>query len=212
MRTTVALASNEIAIRLCVASMATAQFFVDGAPVGSLVEFMEDLDHRTFYARGHSLRVATIAAQIHETLGASRDLMTRRYFGALLHDVGKAGIPADILSKPGPLTAEEFEVVKTHAAMGADVVTAVAGLDDLVGEIRHHHERVDGGGYPDGLEGSAIPLAARVLAIADSFDAMTSDRVYRPAFAQDEAIEELRRSSGTQFDGEIVEAFIATLV
>ena len=129
-------------------------------------------------------------------------------YGFLLHDVGKVGIPESILCKPGPLTDEEYEVMKTHPLIGVQIVSPIAFLAPAIEVIRCHHERWDGKGYPDGLAGEAIPLAARVFSVCDSFDAMTSDRPYRRALPFERAVEEIERCSGTQFDAEVVRAFV----
>jgi HD-GYP domain-containing protein (c-di-GMP phosphodiesterase class II) len=125
----------------------------------------------------------------------------------LLHDIGKIGVPDSILSKPGPLTADEWAQVRAHPEIGANLLTA-PGLADVRAWILAHHERPDGTGYPFGLRGDAIPLEARILAVADAFEAIQADRSYRPGRPQAEAIAELRRCSGSQFDPEVVEALV----
>ncbi len=124
----------------------------------------------------------------------------------MLHDVGKVGIPDSILRKAGPLTEEEFEQMRQAPVTGAELVGRVEGLGPIVPWIYHAHEHVDGSGYPEGLRGEAIPRASRIIAVADAFDAMTTNRPYRPAMARDDAIAELRRCEGTQFDPVCVEA------
>ena len=130
-------------------------------------------------------------------------------FGFLLHDIGKVGIPESILGKPGPLTDEEWSVMRTHPIIGAQIVEPMRFLGEAVQIIRCHHERFDGKGYPGGMGGDDIPLAARIFAVVDSFDAMTSDRPYREALPTDRAMEELVRGQGTQFDPQVVEMFIS---
>lgn len=130
-------------------------------------------------------------------------------FGFLLHDIGKVGIPESILGKAGPLTDEEWGVMRTHPLIGAQIVEPMRFLGEAVQIIRCHHERFDGKGYPGGMGGDEIPLAARIFAVVDSFDAMTSDRPYRGALPLDRAMEELVRGKDTQFDPEVVEMFIA---
>lgn len=212
MRAEIDLRSSQAGVRLAAASMAAAQFLVDGSSVESLERFIDDLDRHTFFAHGHSTNVARYVADLHRAFGAAPESVARRYYAGLLHDIGKVGVPMEILGKPGALTDHEYDVIKAHPAMGAEVVCAVPHLEDLAAEIRHHHERIDGNGYPDRLSGDEIPFSARVLAVADAFDAMTSDRVYREAFPRERAIAELELSAGTQLDGHVVEAFIATLV
>lgn len=128
-------------------------------------------------------------------------------FGFLLHDIGKVGIPESILAKPGALDDGEWEVMRTHPVLGAQIVGPMWFLGGAIEIIRHHHERFDGRGYPGGLRGDAIPLAARIFAVVDSFDAMTSDRPYRVAMSVDRAMDELERGRGTQFDPDVVRAF-----
>jgi HD-GYP domain-containing protein (c-di-GMP phosphodiesterase class II) len=125
-----------------------------------------------------------------------------------LHDIGKIAVPDAILLSPNRLSSDEFEVMKHHSAAGERLV-AGAGMDEIGHWIRHHHERFDGDGYPDGLSGPAIPLEGRILGVADSFEAMTSDRLYRPALGLTEALAELERGAGGQFDPELVVAFAA---
>jgi putative nucleotidyltransferase with HDIG domain len=128
--------------------------------------------------------------------------------GAILHDVGKIGIPDAVLNKPGRLTPEEYEIMKQHAAIGARIVQSVAALQPVVPIVRHHQERYDGSGYPDGLSGEAIPLGARIISVVDAYGAMTEDRVYRNALGHEKAIEELTTQSGRQFDPQVVDAFL----
>jgi len=129
----------------------------------------------------------------------------------LIHDIGKIGINESILQKPSKLTKNEYAEVKTHPVIGENVVKHVRFLKKGLPIIRHHHERYDGKGYPDGLKGEKIPLLARIIAVADAFDAMTSDRPYRKAFSPQEAIEKLKENAGTQFDPQIVKIFIDAL-
>lgn len=155
---------------------------------------------------GHSRRVARHAAAIAKRMGLPRDQVARIRTAAMVHDVGKIDIPAAIIEKPGPLTDAEFEVVKRHPEASARMV---AGLDDeeLTRIVRHHHERLDGGGYPDGFAGDRIPLGARIIAVADTFDAVTSKRPYRPATRHKDALALLAAEAGTQLDPEAVRAF-----
>lgn len=129
-------------------------------------------------------------------------------YGFLLHDIGKIGISERILTKDGPLTGAEWAVMRTHPLIGAQVVAPMSFLGSAVEVIRCHHERFDGGGYPRGLAGDEIPLAARIFSVVDAFDAMTSDRPYRKALPVERAVDEIARSSGSQFDPEVVEAFL----
>ena len=154
----------------------------------------------------HSGRVASVAVRLARRLRlAPADLRDLRY-AAELHDLGKVALPDAVLEKPGPLDAAEWELVRRHPALGEEVLGAVPELARAARFVRHHHERVDGGGYPDGLRAEAIPEPSRVLAVADAFVAMTEDRPYRAALGEDEALAELRAGSGAQFDARVVEA------
>jgi diguanylate cyclase (GGDEF)-like protein len=165
------------------------------------------VDARDPYTYGHSGRVADIAQRIGKARGLSEKELANLYAASLLHDVGKVGVPDAILTKPGALTAEEWVAIKKHSAEGARIVGYVRGLGVLVPVILHHHEWYDGTGYPDGLRGEDIPLAARIISVADAYDTMTTARPYREIVSHQEAVEELRRCSGTQFDPKLVEAF-----
>ncbi len=160
------------------------------------------------YTRGHSERVASYALLFIKELGnLSIEEQKSFYYACLLHDIGKVHIPDSILMKPGKLTNEEFEIIKTHPVVGADAVKDVEGIKDNISVILSHHERWDGKGYPDGLKGEEIPLLARVTAIADSFDAMTSSRSYRAALPVEEAYQRIIDGSGSQFDPMLVNKF-----
>lgn len=148
-----------------------------------------------------------MAERLELTGGALRDIS----FAAALHDIGKIGIPAAILNKPGPLTAEEFAVMQTHPQLGAQILKPVAALAGAAELVLACHEHFDGSGYPLGLAGERIPLGARVVLACDAFDAMTSDRVYRKAMTAADAVAELRRCSGTHFDPRVVDVLIAVL-
>jgi diguanylate cyclase (GGDEF)-like protein len=157
----------------------------------------------------HSSRVAAYAAGIAEQLGWSGKELENVRIAAMLHDVGKVPVSDRILQKPGPLDDEEFAEVKKHPAIGAEMVGRVEGVSMIAPWIRHSHENFDGSGYPDGLRGDQIPLAARILLVADAFDAMTSDRPYRAALSVEAALDQLSRNAGRQFDPLCVEAFAA---
>jgi diguanylate cyclase (GGDEF)-like protein len=159
----------------------------------------------------HSRAVANCAVSIAEALGWHEDMLGMLRIAAMLHDVGKVTVADAILSKPGPLTAEEFELLKRHSAAGAELVSRVEGLDMIVPWIRHSHESFDGSGYPDGLAGEAIPQASRIMLVADAFDAMTSKRSYRDALSVAYACSELERNAGTQFDPACVWALMERL-
>jgi putative nucleotidyltransferase with HDIG domain len=167
------------------------------------------IELRDPYTRGHSGNVARVARLIAAQAGRPATELERLELAGLLHDIGKIGIPEQVLNKPGKLTDEEFRVIQQHPMMGVKVVENVEQLADLVPVMRHHHERFDGKGYPDRLQGTAIPLWARITAIADTYDAMTSDRVYRKGMEPAAALAEINRCSGTQFDPALVKVFNA---
>jgi putative nucleotidyltransferase with HDIG domain len=168
------------------------------------------VDAKDSYTRSHCQTVSQLCVVIAAELGMRRDQLIRIRLAGLLHDVGKIGIPDSILQKPAALTKAEYERMKTHSVLGAAIIGA-AEMPLEAQWVRHHHERVDGSGYPDGLAGEEIPIESRIIHVADAFEAMTSDRPYRPAPGQRYAIEELRRHAGSQFDPQVVEALINRL-
>ncbi len=172
--------------------------------ISSLVAALEAKD---VYTKGHSVRVAEYTVTIAEAMGFSQDRVRRIEQAALLHDLGKVGVSRRVLAKDAKLTEGEYEEIKRHPDIGAHIVADVPYLADLVPIIEHHHERFDGRGYGGGTAGEAIPIEARILAVADSYDAMTSVRPYRGAMSHEDALRELRANSGTQFDPAAVAAF-----
>ncbi len=165
--------------------------------VGSLAEA---IDAKDTYTNGHSGRVAEYSAKIAEKFGYTEDQITSIYMMGLLHDVGKIGVPDQIINKPGKLTDEEFAVIKTHPVVGSRILENIKEMPELANGARWHHERYDGKGYPDGLAGEDIPEAARIIAVADSYDAMTSRRSYRNVMEQSSVRAEIEKGRGTQFD------------
>ncbi|MBK5218454.1 MAG: HD-GYP domain-containing protein [Thermoleophilia bacterium] len=155
---------------------------------------------------GHSRRVAGYAAELARGIGLSHEEEIRLARAGVVHDIGKACVPGSILNKPGPLTPQEERLVRQHPATGAAMVSDL-GDPDLAAFVRHHHERFDGDGYPDGLAGAAIPLGARILAVVDTFDALTSHRPYRRAVSRARALEILHREAGTRLDPDLVAHF-----
>lgn len=184
------------------------QLFIDTS-----VALATAIDARDKYTHGHSERVSHYSLVVTKELIDSgrivydREFMETVQLSALLHDVGKIGIRDQILNKPAKLTAEEFEIMKTHVIIGANIVKPVKGLAHLTDGILYHHERFDGAGYPYGLKGNDIPIIGRIVNVADSFDTIVTARAYKSSTPTDAAAEEIRRCSGTQFDPEIVEAF-----
>lgn len=160
------------------------------------------------YTRGHSERVAEYSMSLAKATGLFKDEDLKQfYYACLLHDIGKVNIPDAILSKPGKLTDEEYEEVKKHPVVGANALKDVEGIANCIDVILHHHERWDGKGYPNGLKGEETPLLARIIAIADAFDAMTSSRSYRDPLPFEEAYKRILEGEGTQFDPNLVQAF-----
>ncbi|MGB9620067.1 MAG: bifunctional diguanylate cyclase/phosphohydrolase, partial [Armatimonadota bacterium] len=169
------------------------------------------VDARDSYAHGHSLAVCRHAAMLGEKLGMSSQEIGNLRVAALLHDIGKLGTPRKILEKDTPLESSEWKMIENHAGLGSRILMRLQQMSPIGIGVKHHHERYDGKGYPNGLAGKNIPLMSRIIAIADAYDAMTNQRSYRPAMTQQQAIEELRKCSGTQFDPELVEVFIESL-
>lgn len=177
----------------------------------SLLGLANTLEARDRYTHGHSQRVAGLARRLALAAGLP-DAPARTVAQAgLLHDIGKIGIPEAILSKPGPLTEEEWAVMRTHPVVGARIVAPLEFLSEEVGMIRHHHERIDGSGYPDGLRADAIPLGARILAVADVYDALSSDRPYRRRLSPAEVVAQIKCWAGQALDADIVSVFLTRL-
>lgn len=169
------------------------------------------VDAKDQYTHGHSERVTNYALEIGTQIDLSPDAMSSLRVAGLLHDLGKIGVPDIVLNKPGDLTQEERETVKEHPSVGANILRRAPHLENVVPAVLHHHERWDGLGYPDGLKGQEIPLVARILAVADAFDAMTSDRPYRRRMTIHEALLQLQANAGKQFDPSLVNAFIGVM-
>jgi len=166
------------------------------------------LDAKDPYTRGHSTRVSQYAERIAARLGLGGPTLEDVRLGAELHDIGKIGTPEAILRKPGPLTQDEFDHISGHTVLGERILAPLARANPVVlAIVRSHHERVDGAGFPDHLAGERIPLPARIVAVADAFDAMTTDRSYRSSLSASQALDELESSAGTHFDREVVKAF-----
>ena len=169
------------------------------------------IEAKDLYTRGHSNRVSNYCYNLAKNLGWSENDCIGIKRAGLLHDIGKIGVPDFILTKPGSLTAEEYQIIKTHPVLSAEICLSLTKLKDAIPIIKYHHERYDGKGYPAGLASSAIPLGARIMAVCDSWDAMTSDRAYRKKINRDDVIRILNANAGAQWDPEIVKAFISFL-
>lgn len=209
----------ELLVESCVKSLQQMQTIKDyQKELGKAYQTMQDgymetvttlrsiVETRDIETRGHSDRVSKLARDIAVHMGLVQEAERIRVAG-LFHDIGKVGVPDRILLKPGRLTREEFDEIRKHPEAGARILAGLSQFSDLVPIVRGHHERMDGSGYPDGLAGEAIPLGARIIAVADSFDAMISNRQYRRRMSLDKAFSELVRCRGTQFDPQIVDAF-----
>lgn len=168
----------------------------------------EAIEKRDPYTGGHVRRVVEISLAVGEELGLSPEEKETLHLAAILHDVGKIGIRDVVLLKQGPLTPEEFDQIREHPQLGAEILAPIKQLEAVIPAVRYHQERCDGRGYPEGLKGEEIPLASRIIAVADTFDAMTTDRPYRPRISDEAAIEEIGRCAGSQFDPKVVEAFM----
>jgi putative nucleotidyltransferase with HDIG domain len=164
------------------------------------------IDARDPYTRGHSERVARIASQLGRQMGMTSKEKSNLYLAGLLHDVGKIGIDDGVLKKPGKLTPDEYKHIMSHVEIGVSIVQEIRPLRHLLPAIKHHHERYDGRGYPCGLKGEDIPMQARIMAVADGFDAMFNDRAYRPRRSASEVQNILREESGRQWDSRVVSA------
>ncbi len=169
------------------------------------------IDAKDPYTRGHAERVSSYSMAVARHLGLSAEEVFRVRIAAILHDVGKLGIRDDILKKPSGLTAEEYAIMRNHPAIGAQIMEPIRMLRDIIPGIRNHHETWDGNGYPDGLAGEQIPLVARIIGIADTFDAMTTNRPYQRAAPLEHVLQKLRAMAGTRFDPKVVDAFLAAV-
>ncbi|MCK4873659.1 MAG: HD domain-containing protein [Phycisphaerales bacterium] len=204
-------------IKLLDASAAYLNIFLENAALyrdqqalflGTLEALTASIDAKDTYTCGHSQRVAWLSKQLAEAARFEAETVERIHITGVVHDIGKIGVPEAVLCKPGRLTKEEFDEIKKHPERGARILKDVPQLRDVIPGVLHHHERMDGKGYPHGLSGHDIPESARVIALADSFDAMSSTRTYRAAMSRDQVFEEIERCSGTQFDSHLVPCFL----
>ncbi len=169
------------------------------------------MDHKDHYTRKHSEDVTTYSLHIAQAMGLSEETQRTLRIAGLLHDVGKIGVPDRILRKPGQLDEDEFAVIKQHAQLGELIIKEVPNESDVLAAVGAHHERMDGRGYPRGLRGNGIPLLGRILAVADAYSAMTTDRPYRTARSHEEAKAELLRVASAQLDEDVVSVFLSAL-
>ena len=176
--------------------------------IQSMKTFTNFIDAKDKYTRGHSIRVGFYTKKIAERMDFDEDELDNIYYIALLHDVGKINISDAILNKPGKLDDDERDIIKTHTTNGAQILKDFSSVPHIVEGARYHHERYDGKGYPEGLSGEQIPLVARIIGVADAFDAMNSDRCYRKAYPMEKIVKELKEGAGKQFDPEVVKVML----
>ena len=176
--------------------------------ISSIRAFAAAIDAKDPYTRGHSERVASYSRAIARYLGLPKDVQEKVWISAVLHDVGKIGVEDRVLKKHGVLTPEEFDQMKLHPVIGADIIEPISALREHLPGIRWHHEAWNGTGYPDGLKGEQIPLIARVIGVADTFDAITTNRPYQTASSPEFAIQTVKKLTGTRFDARIVTGFL----
>ena len=201
-----------VLIPLFVARWAITQFAdQQRAYEATLRVLCQAVETKDFYTRGHSERVSRGSVMIARAIGMRPERVEAIRYAGMLHDVGKLGVPTKVLQKTGRLTEEEYAAIQLHPMRGLEIIREIGFLDEALAGIMHHHERIDGRGYPMGLAGDEIPEFARVLAVADAFDSMTSTRSYRGARPVEEAVAELRKWSGMQFDPAFVDAFVAAI-
>jgi len=175
----------------------------------ALVKALESYDP---YMKGHSERVAQYSTNLAENLHLEKSMIRKIYWAGLVHDIGKIIVPRSILNKAGKLTEEEYEIVKKHALKGYEILLGVEGMEEIAKIVKHHHERWDGKGYPDGLKGEQIPIESRIIALSDAFDAMTSARPYRDPLSVEKALNEIMKNKETQFDPNLADAFVQMIM
>lgn len=180
--------------------------------LSSVKSLVYALEAKDIYTSGHSQRVADIAVEIALAMSVDEAQLAKIKLAGILHDIGKVGVPESILNKPGRLEKHEYDIVKTHSKLSEMILRSFITDEEILQAIRHHHERYDGGGYPDGLSGDAIPWLARILALADAYDAMASDRPYRKAIPYSQILAELEKGCGTQFDPQVLSVFLTKVV
>jgi hypothetical protein len=206
------VAAAIVLVPLFVARWAMGQFAEQQrAHAATMAALCQAVETKDFYTRGHSERVSRGSGMIARQISMRAERAEALTFAGMLHDVGKLGVPTKVLQKTGPLTEEEYAAIQLHPMRGLEIVREIGFLNEALAGIMHHHERIDGRGYPMGFAGDEIPEFARVIAVADAFDSITSTRSYRKARTVAQGVDELRKGAGSQFDPVIVDAFIAAL-
>lgn len=199
---------QNVAIRRLASRLDETMAAQEAIHVGTIKALMSALDAKDHYTAGHCMRVTDYALLLGRAVNLPQERLDLLEEAALFHDIGKIGIPEQILNKKDSLTTEEFEEMKKHPVIGAEIIASTRVFAEHAELVRHHHERYDGRGYPDGLKGEEIPIEARIMAIADTYDAMTSDRPYRSRMSKEKAINILLDCRGTQFDPQLVDIFV----
>jgi putative nucleotidyltransferase with HDIG domain len=197
--------------RMLAENLASVNDTLERANLSFAEALVATLDARDQYTAGHSAAVAIYSRDIAARMGLSEEMQERVYLCGLVHDIGKIGLPAGLLEKPGALNLEERRIMQEHSAIGERILRNVDGYADIADAVRHHHERVDGEGYPDGIKGDEMPPLSRIIAVADAYNAMTSNRPYRDAMPSRVARLRLAQAVGSQFDTTVVAAFEAVL-
>jgi putative nucleotidyltransferase with HDIG domain len=212
------LFSEKIRLAVLIADQAAAAIYrarlsdrLEESQLQTVMALSKAIEARDAYVAAHSRKVTVLAVRLARRLGLSAAEERSIRWAAMLHDIGKVGIPDTILSKKGPLDREEWGVIRQHPESGAEIVRMASNLNYVAALIQAHHERYDGSGYPYGLRGDLIPFGARVLAVADAFSAMTDDRVYRPSLSREEAAAEIQKLSGIEYDSKVVDALMNLL-
>jgi len=177
-----------------------------------ILTLVKALEYYDEYTRGHSERVARWSVQLAKAVGVPLEGQKKIYYASLMHDIGKIFVQQSVLNKISPLTEQEYQLIQIHPAKSAELINKVEGMESFARIVRHHHEKYNGKGYPDGLTGKAIPYFSRIIAVADAYDAMTSERPYRRPLSSEEAANELRRCKGSQFDPTLVDPFIEQVI
>jgi putative nucleotidyltransferase with HDIG domain len=210
--------ASSVDIKLLSATAAQLAIFLENALLyedlsatflGTLEALTASIDAKDTYTSGHSLRVALLTAQLAEEAGLDAEQVDRFRIAGLVHDIGKIGVPEHVLTKKGGLTNGEFAEIQKHPEIGAKILKDIPQMEDILGGVLHHHEKFGGGGYPHGISGNDIPLVARMISLADTFDAMSSSRTYRNAMNRNSVLDEMKRAVGSQFDPELAELFFA---